>query len=817
MRKHETVVGIHLLFIAMKTIVLNIIAKSTVRTFSARLTAFAMLTAYCLFSAAAFAQTPATSNRETATSNKSTAKPTPSEANFIGHVLDAQTGEHIPFSTVLIMGTTIGAAADLNGHFQLNHLPLRTLTLRFSAVGYESREIAVEPKAGQTENLEVRLEPTMISLESVVVTASRTETTKRQAAGVVNILTPLQFERMASNSLADAMQCQPGLRVEYDCQNCGLPQLRMNGLGGEYTQMLLDSRPIFSSLSNVYGLEQLPPSMIERVEIIRGGGSALFGANAIGGVVNIITKEPLKNSAALGHTTSILGHNAYDFNTSLNASLVTSDYKAGVYVFGMARQRSPYDRNRDGFSEIPKLNSATVGFRAYYKPGTQSKITAEYHHIYEYRRGGDSLSRPPHEANIAETTTHHIDGGGLKYEYLSKDLHHRFNVYASAQNIARDSYYGTQQDPDAYGTTEDVTAIAGGQYTYAFDKLWFMPAELSAGVEYKYNGLHDRILGYGRDMKQDVHLVGAYAQNEWKSEHAGILIGVRVDKHNLMKSVVASPRVNFRYEPFHWLNLRAGYSSGYRAPQAYDEDLHVASVGGEVALITLDPDLRPEYAHSVTVSTEWNFLENKTVQFSFLAEGFYTNLTHVFALAENGFDAEGNRLLLRTNAAGAYVGGVNLEFNLATKWNLSLQASYTYQQSRYTEPFEWSENPAIEPTAKMFRSPEQYGFISLSYQFLKGFDASVSANFTGPMLVEHYAGYVPEDVLKTTPVFCDMGLRLSYTLKALKSLELEFSAGIKNVLDQYQKDLDLGVFRDAGYIYGPNLPRTYFVGLKISL
>lgn len=205
------------------------------------------------------------------------------------------------------------------------------------------------------------------------------------------------------------------------------------------------------------------------------------------------------------------------------------------------------------------------------------------------------------------------------------------------------------------------------------------------------------------------------------------------------------------------------------------------------------------------------------MQFSFLAEGFYTNLTHVFALTENGRDEQGNLLLLRTNAAGAYVGGLNLELNLATKWNVSLQASYTYQQSRYTEPFAWSESESVAPTTQMLRSPEQYGFISLGYAFLKGFDFSLSANFTGPMLVEHYAGYVPEDVVKTTPVFCDMGLRLSYKLKALKSLELEFSAGIKNVLDQYQKDLDLGVFRDAGYIYGPNLPRTYFVGLKISL
>lgn len=85
------------------------------------------------------------------------------------------------------------------------------------------------------------------------------------------------------------MNFQSGLRVETNCGNCGTTQLRINGLEGQYSQVLLDSRPIFSSLASVYGLEQLPVAMIERVEVIRGGGSALFGANAIGGVVNIIT------------------------------------------------------------------------------------------------------------------------------------------------------------------------------------------------------------------------------------------------------------------------------------------------------------------------------------------------------------------------------------------------------------------------------------------------------------------------------------------------------------------------------------------------
>ena len=152
----------------------------------------------------------------------------------------------------------------------------------------------------------------------------------------------------------------------------------------------------------MYGLEQLPVSMIERVEVIRGGGSALFGANAIGGVVNIITKEPQRNSLALSNTTNLLEGGAADFNTALNGSFVSDDYRAGVYLFGMVRDRDSYDRNGDGFSDIPALNTETAGFRAYYKLSPYMRLTAEYHHIHEFRRGGNALNRPPHMADIAE-------------------------------------------------------------------------------------------------------------------------------------------------------------------------------------------------------------------------------------------------------------------------------------------------------------------------------------------------------------------------------------------------------------------------------
>ena len=143
---------------------------------------------------------------------------------------------------------------------------------------------------------------------------------------------------------------------------------------------------------------------------MRGGGSALFGSSAIAGTINIITKEPLRNSGELTHTiSSIGGSSAFDNNTTLNASLVTDNSKAGMYIFGQNRHRSGYDHDGDGYTELPKLKNQTVGFRSYLKTSTYSKLTFEYHHMNEYRRGGNLLDRPPHEADIAEQLEHSID------------------------------------------------------------------------------------------------------------------------------------------------------------------------------------------------------------------------------------------------------------------------------------------------------------------------------------------------------------------------------------------------------------------------
>ncbi|MGM9739312.1 MAG: TonB-dependent receptor domain-containing protein, partial [Candidatus Cryptobacteroides sp.] len=601
------------------------------------------------------------------------------DTSISGHVTDARTGEHLPFITIMLKGTNIGTQTSASGHYTMRNLPVGTYEVVASSMGYKDSSIILELKKGESYEANFILAEDNLAIDGVVVSATRNHSSRKEAPSLVNIVDNSIFARTVSPTLADGLVFQPGVRVENDCQNCGFVQARINGLDGHYSQILIDSRPIFSALAGVYGLEQIPAAMIDRVEVVRGGGSALFGASAIGGTINIITKEAMRSSAEIRHDFTSIGiSSAFDNNTNINASMVSDDGKAGLFVFGQRRSRDGYDADSDGFTEIPTLNSLTIGTRGHLRVNPYSKINFEYHALKEYRRGGDCLDRPAHEALIAEQTEHINNSGSLSYEGQSPEGKHSWNAYISAQHINRNSYYGGGMDPNAYGKTTDFTGVAGGQYSYKFDRIFFMPAQLTAGMEYNYDGLHDISLGYDHETEQSVHIFGAYLQNEWKNAHWSLLTGVRMDKHNLISRPIFSPRVNVRYSPFRDLAFRAIYASGFRAPQAFDEDLHVLVAGGERIRITLADNLKEERSHSFSLSGDW-YHRIGSAQFNFMAEGFFTILKDTYALRQTGKTTDGGMSAIteRYNGPGAKVFGGSFEGKLSIGRDLDFQAGVT--------------------------------------------------------------------------------------------------------------------------------------------
>jgi outer membrane receptor for ferrienterochelin and colicins len=658
-----------------------------------------------------------------------------------------------------------------------------------------------------------------ISLNEVVVTATRNPTTKWLAPSLVNVLPHKIFDDVQASCLVQGLSFVPGVRVENNCQNCGWTQARINGLDGHYTQILIDSRPMFSALTSVYGLEQLPSNMIDHVEVIRGGGSALFGSSAIGGTINVITREPEKNGAALGHSiTSIGGTNAFENNTTINASVVSNNKKAGLYVYGANRDRQPYDADGDGFSDLNKIQTKTIGARAILKPSDYAKISIDYHGISDYRRGGDSINLPPHDANLAETTQHTINGGGINLNLVTPTFNDKLNTYLSFQNTDRSSYYGADHSLNNYGLTHDFTYILGAQYTHTFTNLIFMPADLTMGAEYNSDKMKDETIGYKIFTDQNTRTSSVFAQNEWKNNVWSILLGGRIDKHNMINHAIFSPRINFRYTPSNAWNFRVSMSGGFRAPQAYDEDLHVDLVNGIRRVIRLADNLKEEKSTSWSGSADYNHKFGNILT-DFLVEGFYTDLRHTFALRQlDETDAKGDEIDERYNASGSRVYGLNTQIQAAFSSLLDFQAGFTWQKSLYKEAQQWSDDSTVPTEKRIFRTPDTYGYFTANITPVKKLSASITGDYTGSMLVQHLVGSgVSKDVAVETPRFFDANFKLAYDIPLCENaVVMQVNGGILNAFNSFQKDFDKGADRDSNYIYGPMMPRSYYAGIKFS-
>ncbi|PTL25574.1 TonB-dependent receptor [Prevotella sp. oral taxon 820] len=746
-------------------------------------------------------------------------------ASISGVIKEKKTGEPLSHVSVKILGTMLVNVTDAEGRYRLENLPEGRQTIEVRMAGYRSARQPINVVGNVQSTLDFSLTEDEISLDEVVVSSNRSLSLRRNAPTLVNVIDTRMFDITQSLCLAQGLNFQPGVRTEDNCANCGFSQVRINGLDGHYSQILIDSRPVFTALQGVYGLEQIPANMVERVEVARGGGSALFGSSAIGGTINIITKEPTGNWAELSHTLmGMEGGKSFDNSTTLNTSIVSKNNRAGFSVYASSRHRDGYDRDHDGFTDLPKLVNKTVGLNSFLRLSNYSKLTLQYHALNEFRRGGNHLGLPAHESNIAEQLRHEIHGGNLGYDLFTPDGLNHLTAYASFQSVSRDSYYGGTGDDSpesreealkAYSKTRDLNVLGGMQFVHSFARLGFMPADFTLGAEYSYDGLKDHALGYNVITRQHVRVGSLFFQNEWKNERWSLLLGGRVDKHNLIKQLIFSPRANLRFNPIEEINLRLTYAGGFRAPQTFDEDLHTTLAGGERLKTRLASGLKEERSNSISLSADMYHVFGK-VQTNLLIEGFFTHLDDVFAqrkLEEK--DAFGNGILERYNANAATVLGLNVEGKAAFSRLFQLQAGITWQQSRYKEAVVWDEEAPKE--RKMMRTPNLYGYFTATVEPVKRFTMGLTGNYTGGMLVGHAAGSgVAKPVAVNTPAFMTLNLKLTYDIKPIDGVKVQLNGGVQNLTDAYQKDIDRGWNRDAAYIYGPSQPRTYYVGVKVS-
>jgi outer membrane receptor for ferrienterochelin and colicins len=715
----------------------------------------------------------------------------------------------VPFANISVKGYNIGTYSNESGEFILKGVPQGKQELLVSSVGYKQLEKTIEVPDGQQISLNLELQKSFEELEEVVITGTRNETKRSESPVIVGVIDKKSLETVQANTLADGLNFQSGLRMETDCQTCGYSQLRMNGLGGAYSQILIDGRPIFSSLMGLYGLEMIPTNIIERIEVVRGGGSAIYGSNAIAGTVNVITKEPTRDHISIGVNGGIVDNQS--FESHVNASASKTFNKAGVTLYASRNEREAYDANGDGFSELPKLEGINFGLNSYYKIGKYGTLGLNFNSINEYRRGGNKIELPAHKAEQSEERTHNILMGGLNYKTSLPGINSSMSFYVAGQHTKRKHYTGIDY-ADAYGNTIGQSAIGGAQYNYFSSSHTF-----TAGVEYLYDFVNDEIPLYNYLVDQTTGQLGIFLQDEWKIGSAlSLLGGVRIDRHNMVENPVLNPRINILLKPFDYSQLRASYSTGFRAPQAFDTDLHIAFAGGGISLIQLDPDLKEERSKSYSFSFNYDRPSEKYI-YGFTIEAFHTRLNDAFVLEEHGVDDQGNMILQKSNGGGSMVQGITWEGRLNYNNYIELDLGFTLQQSVFDQPVQWSSE--LEGSTEFLRTPNDYGFYTLDIRPMNRLVLSLSGIYTGSMLVPHFGGApgVPADEVVESEPFFDQGIKMNYTLP-FKSIQqnISFFGGVKNVFNSYQDDFDTGRNRDSNFVYGPARPRTIFFGISLE-
>ena len=252
-----------------------------------------------------------------------------------GYVYDRS--NPVAFAHIIIdyNGESKGVSTDLNGFFKIKDLRIGEVSITVSKLGRKTKQFSYVIKEG-INKIDCLIEEEIYNLDQIVITGTKTFKRQTQSPVIVNIINNTKIESVQACNISEALNFQGGVRVETDCQTCNYTQLRINGLAGGYSQILINGKAIFSPLAGLYGMEQIPSNMIERIEVIRGGGSALYGSSAIGGVVNLITTFPRSNDFDCGYSFRSISHNVNDkllFGNLKSGGVIKVDLEKGKLKF----------------------------------------------------------------------------------------------------------------------------------------------------------------------------------------------------------------------------------------------------------------------------------------------------------------------------------------------------------------------------------------------------------------------------------------------------------------------------------------------------
>lgn len=667
------------------------------------------------------------------------------ESIYYGKVLfDEQPLEGV---SVLLKGTSKGTITNKEGIFKINIGKLENQKLVFSFVGYEPILININ---NQDFNIGiVELIPDK-SLDEVVISGSLKPVSKLDSPTPVEVYSKTFFNANPTSTVFEALENINGIRPQLNCNICNTGDIHINGQEGSYTMVLIDGLPIVSGLSTVYGFSGIPQFLIERVEIVKGPVSNLYGSEAIGGVINLITKLP-ENTSTLNVESFVSGWG--EVNTDIGIKYRLSNNSSGLLGINYFNYSNPIDKNQDGFTDLTLQDRISIFNKI--KIGNKFNIVGRY--LYEDRWGGQmNWSREKRGSD-------QIYGESIYTSRFELFGDYRFN-----QNFSFQFSYNDHSQNSFYGLLP-----FNANQTVGFSQfLWSRNIKyhkILIGTSYRYT-LYDDSTVATFDEKLSLnkvsrtHLPGIFFQDEIELNTNNIfLMGLRYDYNSLHGNII-TPRLNYKLSSNDKsASLRLSFGSGYRVVQVFTED-HAALTGARDVIFL--EDLNPERS--------WNFNINFFKKF-YLKQGVLLDLD--FSVFNTQFsnkiipdyDTDPNKIIYNNLNGSSTNQGASINLNLLTQNGIRLNLGTTFIDSYILENNIKTIPYLTERIRGVWRIEKNW--------ISSNFKLDISGNSTGPLRLPTLGPLDPRSTFSKTFHILNFQLTKSW------NNNFESFGGVKNLFN----------------------------------
>ena len=711
-----------------------------------------------------------------------------------------------------------GCVTDSSGFFSLKNLRAGFYTVTFSRVGYTSQTSTISLKDGEEKEINIALAEAGSSMNEVVVTGTLKEVKRMESPVPVEVYSPAFFRKNPTPNIFDALQNVNGVRPQLNCNVCNTGDIHINGLEGPYTMVLIDGMPIVSSLSTVYGLSGIPNSLVERIEIVKGPASSLYGSEAVGGLINIITKKP---ASAPALSVDIFSTTWREFNIDLGFKFKAGTKATALTGINYFKYGNIVDNNKDNFTDVTLQDRISVFQKWNFVRKNNRLFTIAARYFNEERWGGD--------VNWNKS----FRGGDSVY---GESIYTRRSEFLSSyqlptkEKILLSFSYNNHDQDSRYGTVSYIARqqIAFSQLTW--DKT-IKNHDLLAGTALRYTFYDDNSPATGnsagKNTPQKVLLPGVFLQDEIKlSGKHKLLLGARYD-YNSDHGNIFTPRFAYKFSINKNNIIRLNAGTGFRVVNLFTED-HAALTGART--VEIKNELKPEKTYNVNLNYIKKIFTGGGSFIGLDLTGWYTYFNNRII---GDYDSDPNKIIYDNLIGYAQSKGLSGNVDISFTNGLKVLGGVTFQDVSTVKDGRKEQQILTEKFT---------GTWAVSYK-VKRLDVAIdyTGNIYGPMRLPLLG---PTDPRKpNSPTWSLQNIQLVYT----RFKKIEFYGGIKNILDftpnkgnpfiiartndPFDKkvqfaangkvvatpDNPYGLTFDPNYMYAPNQGRRGFFGMRINI